>query len=296
MSKERLFAYPLRLASYASGGMTQLAVSDPKQYFAGTLTLRAGQYTLAPLRPGATVLAGTILGRLGSSRPGLKSQLTFMINPAGKHAPRIDPQPILRSWELLGRAGIYGTGTKDPLLVVGARDPTVGQILLMSKQRLRAQVLADRNVRIYSCGRRDVEAGLVDRRALAAIEYLSVLGLHPTISGLVCGQGQLHANGTSFEISQIDSTPVVGHQGPQSLTALTIRALLGLQGAMRPAKIISLHSYPGQPNTLALPDHATQIEVDYQAATKLRTLSAHEWKALTARLSHLREPTFLAER
>lgn len=292
--KERLFTYPLRPASYASGGMTQVSVTDPDDYFAGTLTLRAGQYTLAALRPGATVVAGTILGRLEPLRPGARSYLTFMINPAGKRSPRIDPEPILRSWALSSEAGIYGTDARDPLIDPGGRDPTVGQVLLMSKQRLEQQVLADHGVQIYACGRRDIKAGLVDRRVLAAIEYLSVLGLHPTISGLVCGQGQAHTRGTSFEVSQVDGIPVLDHQGPESMTAVAIRALLALQGAMRPAEIISLHSYPGQPSTLALPDHADQIEVDYHSDAS-GGLNAREWSSLTAQLNRLTEPTVVAE-
>jgi hypothetical protein len=293
-AKERLFAYPLRPRSYASGGMTQESIGDPHTYFAGTLTLRAGQYTLALLRPGATVVAGTILGRLGRSRSNPRGSLTFMINPAGKRSPRIDPEPILRSWELAGEAGMYGTDAKDPLIDPGDRDPTVGQILLMSKQRLEQHLLSDHGARIYPCGRRDIQAGLVDRRVLAGIAYLSALGLHPTISGLVCGQGPAKASGTSFEISQVDGTPVLGHQGPGSRTALTIHALLALQGALRPSEIISLHSYPGQPTTLALPDHADRIEVDYQAKTAAGTLDPREWSALTAQLARMSEPTLVS--
>jgi hypothetical protein len=294
-AKERLFAHPLRPGSYASGGMTQVSVSDARGYFAGTLTLRAGQYTLAPLKAGATVVAGTILGRLEPSRPGARSFLTFMINPAGKHSPRIDPEPILRSWELSDEAGMYGTDARDLLIDPGARDPTVGQVLLMSKERLEQQLLGDHAVKIYACGRRDIRAGLIDRRVLAAIEYLSVLGVHPTISGLVCGQGADHASGTSFEVSQIDDIPVLGHQGAGSLTAVAIRALLALQGAMRPAEIISLHSYPGQPSTLALPDHANRIEVDYRSAAT-GGLNEREWSSLTAQLSRLGEPTVVTGR
>ncbi|HWF72946.1 MAG TPA: lytic transglycosylase domain-containing protein [Solirubrobacteraceae bacterium] len=286
--KIRLFAYPLRRASYASGGLEQVSGSNPGTYFAGTAALIARQYRLAPLRPGSMVLAGTVLGHLAPTRRG-HSSLTFMINPAGRHSPRIDPEPILRSWELSARAGLYGIAVKDPLIDPGTRDATVGQILLMSKPRLQAQVLADRGTHIYACGRRDIRSGRVDQRVLAAIEYLSVLGLHPTITGLVCAQGPVHANGTSFELSRIDQTPVLGHQGPGSLTALTIRALLALQGTMLPSEIISLHSYPGQPNTLALPDHAGRIEVDYGSAAT-SGLDPRAWSALAAQLSRLSEP------
>jgi hypothetical protein len=217
-----------------------------------------------------------------------------MINPAGRHSPRIDPEPILRSWELSSEAGMYGSDAKSQFLDLSAHNPSVGQILLMSKQRLEQQLLADRGVSIASCERRDIQAGLVDRRVVAAIEYLSLLGLHPTISGVVCSQVAAHASGTSFDISQIDGTPVLDHQGPESVTTLAIHALLGLQGAMRPSEIISLHSYPGQPSTLALPDHADRIEVDYKAATT-GELNAREWSSITAQLARLTEPTLVTQ-
>jgi hypothetical protein len=292
-AKERLFVYPMRPASYASGGLEQISSGDPRAYFAGTMTLRPGQYRLAPLLPGSTVLAGTVLGRLKPARAGAPSSMTFMINPAGKGSPRIDPEPILRSWELSARAGIYGSEAKNPLIYPGAGNPTVGQLLLMSKPGLEQQVLADRRARIYACGRRDVRSGVVDRRVLAAIEYLSVLGLHPTVTGLVCGQGLAHAGGTSLVISGIDGTPVRGHQGPRSLTAVTIRALLALQGPMRPSEIISLHSYPGQSNTLALPDHADRIEVAFGSPSSGR-LDAGSWSRLAAQLAGLPEPTVIS--
>ena len=42
-------------------------------------------------------------------------------------------------------------------------------------------------MQIYACGRRDIQAGLIDRRVLAAIEFLSASGLDPSICGLECG-------------------------------------------------------------------------------------------------------------
>ncbi len=42
-----------------------------------------------------------------------------------------------------------------------------------SKQQLTTRVLADPHVQIYACGRCDIEGGLIDRRVLAVIEFLS---------------------------------------------------------------------------------------------------------------------------
>ena len=47
----------------------------------------------------------------------------------------------------------------------------------MSKEQLQTRVLEDPHVQIYACGRRDIEAGLIDRRILGVIEFLSASGL-----------------------------------------------------------------------------------------------------------------------
>jgi len=95
MVKERLFANPHRSGSYAAGGMLQIKNAAPadlelQNYFSDTLHLGKNEYTLQPLKAGAKVVAGTILGRLGAGTPQLASHLQFMVRPAGKNAPYID--------------------------------------------------------------------------------------------------------------------------------------------------------------------------------------------------------------
>jgi hypothetical protein len=71
---------------------------------------------------------------------------------------------------------------------------------------------------------------------------------------------------------------------------LAIRRLLGLQGQLRPSQIISLRSYPWQSTTLALPDHAAQIEIDFSqrgAAAGGTALDSAQWKKLIGRLTQL---------
>ena len=186
-----------------------------------------------------------------------------MIQPAGKKAPYIDPKPILDGWKLLEATAVYRAAGVDPFFGPGAKNPSVGQVLLMSKQQLTTRVLADPHVQIYACGRRDVEAGLIDRRVLAVIEFLSASGLDPDVSGLECGHSANGATGTdaagatgaSVDITKINGIPILGHQQPGSIADMTIRRLLTLQGSMRPNQIVSDISYKAQPNTLALPDH-----------------------------------------
>ncbi len=86
-------------------------------------------------------MAGTILGRLGKTQQHVASHLLFEIRPAGKGAPRIDPKPILDGWKLLESTAIYRAAGKNPFFGPDAKNPSIGQILLMSKESLQHRVL-----------------------------------------------------------------------------------------------------------------------------------------------------------
>jgi hypothetical protein len=311
MVKERLFAYPTRPASYAAGGAQQIKnsanqISSFRNYFSDVLHLARNQYTLERLKTGSIVVAGTILGRLAAPTKTTASHVVFMVQPAGKNAPQIDPKPILDGWKLLEATAVYRAAGVDPFFGPGAKNATVGQVLLMSKEQLQNRVLADPHVAIYACGQRDIQAGLIDRRVLATIEFLSASGLYPTVSGLQCGNSlrktgtaAAGADGTSVEFSKIYNIAIQGHQGPGSITDIAIRRLLTLQGAMKPDQIISTMSYKGQSATLALPDHADRIQVTFtplfgtnkKLSTELKTiLKPGQWIQLINRISQIPEP------
>ena len=312
MVKERLFANPARPGSYAAGGDLQLknssqTISSFRNYFADTLHLGRNQYTLEPLKAGSIVVAGTILGRIGGRSQGVSPHLYFQVRPAGKHAPLIDPKPILDGWKLLEATAVYRAAGVDPFYGPGAKNPSVGEVLLMSKQQLTDRVLTDPHVQIYNCGRRDIEAGLIDRRVLATIEFLSASGLDPYVSGLDCGHSvnastgvdEQGASGASVDISKINGIPILGHQGPGSITDITIRRLLTLQGSMAPDQIISNMSYKDQPSTLAMSDHKNRIQVTFTAdfgtnkklAAQVKTLlQPGQWVKLINHISQIPEP------
>jgi hypothetical protein len=312
LAKERLFAHPARPASYAAGGIQQLrdvanAISSFKNYFADTLHLAKNQYTLQPLRVGSIVIAGTILGRVAAPSQSNPAHLYFEIQPAGHDAPRIDPKPILDGWKLLQATDVYGANGVNPFYGPGAKNPTVGQVLLMSKQQLERRVLVDPHVQIYDCGRRDIEAGKIDRRVLAAIEYLSTSGLHPDVTGLACdasvngttGVDEAGSTGQSVDISAINGVPIEGHTGVGSVTDQTIRKLLALQGSMAPTQIIGPISYRDQSSTLALPSHDNRIQILFgtsygsNGATSKQVasiLKPGQWTTLINRLSEIPEP------
>jgi murein DD-endopeptidase MepM/ murein hydrolase activator NlpD len=313
MVKERLFANPTLPASYAAGGDLQVKSSTPsisnfQNYFSDALHLGKGQYTLEPLKAGATVVAGTILGRIAAGTPTLASHLHFMIRPAGKKAPSIDPKPILDGWKLLQATSVYRAAGVNPFYGKHAKNPTIGQVLLMSKEQLVYRVLEDPHVQIYNCGRRDIQAGLIDRRILGVIEYLSASGLDPTVSGLECGHSltgdtgvdAAGATGSSLDISKINNIPVLGHQGQGSITDMTIRRLLTLQGVFKPDEIVSLMSYKKQKNTLSLPDHGNRIQVVFtplfgqnkQLSDQVgQLLEPQEWTQLINHIADISEPT-----
>jgi len=314
--KERLFAHPRRPAALAAGGERQIEASGApaasgsetfKAYFTRPVRLPAKEVELRPLEPGASVIAGTILGRVGgdaSTRP----HMTFSMRPAGRGAPLIDPKPILDGWRLLDATAIY-RAAGGTFFGRDARTPSVGQVLLMSKEALERRVLSDPGVNIYSCGRSDIAAGLIDRRVLAAIEYLSVSGLRPTITALRCGHSYLttsgnvseHSSGNAVDIAAINGTPILGHQGAGSITDVAVRRLLLLQGTMKPHQIITLMRYPGTDNTLSLPDHDDHIHIGFRptasgkAGQRLRTiLKPGQWAKLIARLGQIPNPVVSA--
>jgi hypothetical protein len=317
VAKERLFANPKRPAAFKNGGQEQILNSDAgfttfKSYFTEVFGLHRQDVTLKPLKTGSKVIAGTILGRIGRTSPKLAPHVLFEIRPAGRGAPRIDPKPILDGWKLLESTAIYRASGKNPFFGADSKDPTVGQVLLMSKEALQRRVLSDPRVDIYECGRRDIASGAIDRRVLATLEFLTASGLKPTVSALKCGHslyttsGNIseHSSGSAVDIAAINGIPIVGHQGAGSITDITIRRLLTLQGTMKPHQIISLMTFDGADNTLSLPDHYDHIHVGfhplYGTGQKLgkqldSVLKPGQWIKLIDRIGAIDNPTVLTQ-
>jgi hypothetical protein len=314
VAKERVFANPGRPSAYKAGGEEQLLNAGSvipgyttfKSYFTGVYGLKRSDVVLKKLKPGSKVIAGTILGRIGRTEQKMAPHMLFEIRPAGRGAPRIDPKPILDGWKLLESTAIYRAAGKNPFWGPDSKNPSIGQILLMSKEALQHRVLTDPGIQIYDCGRRDIKAGGIDRRVLATLEFLSASGLKPTVTALHCGHSYLttsgnvseHSSGNAVDIAQINGIPILGHQGPGSITDITIRRLLTLQGAMKPHQIISLMTFDGADNTLALPDHNDHIHVGFQplfGEGKLGSqlngaLKPGQWTRLMKRLGEIENP------
>jgi murein DD-endopeptidase MepM/ murein hydrolase activator NlpD len=260
---------------------------------------------LHPLHAGVQVIAGTVLGHVGASS-GSEPHVLFQIRPAGTGAPPIDPKPILDGWVALENTSIFRAKGENPFL---ATSPTTGQVLLESKQQLEPQVLHDGGIRLGACGRQAVQSASVDKRVLAMLEYLSVSGLKPTVSGLRCAgstpaalaaNAAVSSSGESIDITAINGIPLAGHQGQGSIADTAVRKLLMLQGASRPQRIVSEMSYPGAAVAVASPGARDAIHVSFSslAAAGARAaglgsaaLSPGEWVKLIARLGEIPDPT-----
>jgi murein DD-endopeptidase MepM/ murein hydrolase activator NlpD len=313
--KERLFAHPDRPNSADAGGAQQqferTGLIDGETfdtYLQRIFGLDRDEIQLKRLREGSRVVAGTVLGRVGRTGRGAP-HLLFEIRPAGRGAPRIDPKPILDGWKLLESTEIYRAAGKNPFFGRDAANPSIGQILLMSKEALVERVLSNPHIELYDCGRQDVQTGQVDRRVLATLEFLAASGLRPTVTSLKCGHSFLtksgnvshHSSGNAVDIAAINGVTITPEtQGAGSITELTIQRLLTLQGTMKPDQIISLMEFEGTDNTYAMADHADHIHVGwrplYGTNPKLARqvnaiLKPKQWIKLIDRLGEIDNPT-----
>jgi len=312
--KVRLFAHPGNPDALASAAAKRKSRSN-----------RAGR--LLPLRAGSIVSKGTVLGRVRTPSGARDGHLRFAIRPGGDQST-VDPRPFLENWQQLGVALHPQGANNGEADLLGA---TASGVFLMSQDELERTVLADPGIDIYQCGREDIAKGKIDKRVLAVLEYLSRINLKPTVSALECGHSEItvsgfvseHYTGDAVDISAINGIPIAGHQGAGSITDVTIRTLLTLQGEFVPHQIISLMKYPGAPNTLAMPEHWNHIHVGFHPAagqspiTPTATGAAHsaragksapapivvpsdlsttQWNQLVARIGALPAPKVAAKR
>jgi soluble lytic murein transglycosylase-like protein len=263
---------------------------------------------LHDLHAGVEVIAGTVLGHVGVAEPNSGSSepnMIFQIRPAGAGAPLIDPKPILDGWVQLENTSVFRAKGRTPFTTTA---PSAGQVLLESKEQLERQALANADIHLDECGRRDIETGQIDRRVLATLEFLAVSGLHPTVSALKCdrsdptdeGNVGEPSTGDAVDISAVNGIPIDGHQGRGSITDVTIRKLLTLQGSMKPHQIISLMSYPESDNTIAKADYYDDIHIGFLPASAASAnvggslssqVTPSEWIKLIARLGEIPDPS-----
>jgi hypothetical protein len=256
MGKVRLFAHP--------HNPDALAAADSRAASAREAARREGAGASVPLRSGSLVAEGTVLGHVSHPPGASDGHLQFAIRPAGDPFT-IDPQPILSNWVQLA-AALHPQGAKTAQSLSGA---TAGEAFVLSKSRLRSQILSDPGISMSACSKSAIASGQIDKRALAVLSFLSRSGLKPTVGTLACGAGQFavagyvppNHEGYAIAITKINGIAVAGNQGSGSVTDTTIRTLLTLPGRFAPQQIVSLMRYPGHASTLARSDHGRYIEI-----------------------------------
>jgi murein DD-endopeptidase MepM/ murein hydrolase activator NlpD len=268
-----------------------------------TRVFRAGSDNvyLHSLRVGAQVIAGTVLGHVGS---GTEPHIVFQIRPAGIGAPLIDPKPILDSWVKLQSSSVLRVKGRDPFAKIS---PTPGQALLESQTQLEQQIPHDRAIKLASCERRLVEDDQVDRRVLVTLAYLSASGLQPTVSSRSCPRASTAGDGissagvlnTAVDISAINGVSVLAGGESPSIAA-AVHELDGLQGVMKPLQLVSSTPLPGLAAGTVLPGYVGLIHIAYAAPADGEAhaagvvssgLSPAQWLALVARLGEVPDPT-----
>jgi hypothetical protein len=250
-----------------------------------TSTPRTGTGRGLPLRRGSLVAEGTVLGHVRVPHAARDGHLRFAIQPAGDPGA-IDPRPVLENWKELG-AALHPHGAKGQSALLGA---TASDVFLLSKSQLELAVLSDPGIDIDARARHEVAAGAIDRRVLAVLAFLSRSGLKPTVSALRREPNQHTVarhfsarkddTGGAVVITRVNGIPIAGHEGSGTITDLTIRTLLTLQGEFAPSQIFSLMKYPDAVNTLATRVHSNEIQIDFQP------VDAQPTPAASAKVAH----------
>ena len=143
---------------------------------------------------------------------------------------------------------------------------------------------------------------------LATLEFLAASGLKPTVTSLHCGHGYYtasgnvseHSAGSAVDIAKINGIPILGHQGEGSITDITIRRLLTLQGTMKPHQIISLMTYEAPttrsrsattPTTSTSASSPSTRRARPAAKELASVLKPSQWVKLIDRLGQIDNPT-----
>jgi hypothetical protein len=299
--------YPVLEApgSRAAGGSGAALASASPAAAGATRSFRAGseEVYLHPLRVGAQVIAGTVLGHVAASAD---PHMVFQLSPAG--APAIDPKPILDGWVKLQSSAVIKAKGRDPFAHIAA---TPGQALLESKTQLDQQLPRDSGVRMAQCERHLVAEGRVDRRVLAALEFLSASGLRPTVSARSCNQPSAGGEGlrgaspgiAAAVIAAVNGSPVADRSGPSSIATVLVHKLSELQGVTRPLEIAGPTRFAGATSSVALPAYRDAIAVSYvalggpqaRAAGFGAGLTPAQWVKLIARLGEVPDPGVAAK-
>ena len=194
--------------------------------------------------------AGTVLGT-GHRHPGRQRRAPALRDPAGRRLGHDRPRAgALQLGPAAGRAAPRGREGVER----AARRDRQRRVPALALRSCSARCSRTPKSTIYGCGRRDIASGLVDKRVLAVIAFLARSGLEPTVSALRCGQSAVHAptarcrrptRATRSTSRRSTACTIAHHQGPGTITDLTIRTLLTLPQRVRAARNPQPDALPG---------------------------------------------------
>ena len=261
---------------------------------------RRGTGADGTLKVGSKVIAGTVLARIGDGEDGVDPHINFSIRPAGRGAPRIDPKPILDGWKLLEATAIYRAKGKNPF----AEQLSGAGVLLLSKEALRAPRPRRPQARIC---RPATGSKFAPARSTAACSRRWPTsrseGFELTIASMLCGRhgsittsGNIsdHSFGNAVDIALINGDPVLGHQGPGTITDIAAKRCCSLQGTLVPDELISLEEL--RRPSFAMADHADHVHIGCRPLGGVRRsefvqlLKPDQWQRLTDRLGEIDNP------
>ncbi len=193
--------------------------------YSNLATARSGE----GVRKGTHVSAGATLARVGSSGG---AYIGFSIHPSG--SAQIDPVTMLDAWKRGGVGKIYRVAAKHAL----AADVSPARVLLMSSGELRRRILSDARLTLPTCESNAIASGRVDRRTMAALEYMTSAGYELAIARSTCARRV----GFTLDVAAIDGTAVRGHQGAAAKVKALLRRANGLKGGLGAQRLVSTTS------------------------------------------------------
>ena len=273
-----------RLASATSGSLLHDVVSRPRPAAHDVIAARRSVASARALdRAGTDRSAASAHASRAPTPP--RPHLLFEIRPAGKRRPAHRPEADPRRLEAARVHRDLPRRRQEP----AARrhrtpSPSIGQILLMSKEQLAAATCSTtRDIEIYGCGRqrhprrrdrppRARHARVPRRHGPEADGHLAAL--RPRLLHRVAATSPSTPPATRSTSRRSTASRSSATRARARSPTRPSAQLLTLQGTMKPHQIITLMQYDGTDNTFAMADHYDHIHVGFHPRRRRRSQRA----------------------
>jgi hypothetical protein len=165
-------------------------------------------------------------------------------------------------------------------------------------------VLDEPRIEIYECGREDIRTHQISRQVLVTLGVLAARGFRIGATSLKCGHSfyttsggvSHHSSGHAVDIAEVNGMPILGNQGPGSITEVVIRELLRMQEPYQCDQIISLMDMRGP--TFSADDHHDHIHCGFTPTYEPSevgkefeaVLDAEQWQLLLDQIAQIDNP------